>query len=198
MYPALFATLALSAPLAASPALHEQRAPCPPAVAAAFNELDDALADLRADLDRLPPQTHRRIRDELRAVMVARAVAEHAACGMNLVVVPVQPTPPPQLDDVGLAQLQAALAQESFEPGKLRVLDIGLRGICVTPAQARSLLDPFPFSLGKQKAFSRIAPQLINDGMAFTLLDAFTFETDKKRAAEVLASTPPAELCLRR
>ena len=206
MNPALLALVLAAQPAqpVGWPTLHLHPAACSPTVTAAFDDLDDTLAALREDIEDLSPRVQRRLREELRAVMLARIVAEQAACGQALVIAPPQPSlplpappPPPVLDAQSLAALEAALARESFEPGKLRVLDIGLRGVCVTPAHAQKLLQNFPFDAGKQKAFARIAPQLLDDGLAFTLLDAFTFDAEKQRAAELLRSTPTVVFCRR-
>jgi hypothetical protein len=205
MHPALFAALVVAAQPTTQPVgwppLHLHPAACSPTVTAAFDDLDDTLAALREDIEDLSPRVQRRLREELRAVMLARVVAEQSACGQTQFIAPPQPQPlqlpPPVLDAQAFAALEDALARESFEPGKLRVLDIGLRGICVTPAHAQQLIQSFPFSSGKQKAFARIAPQLLNDGLAFTVFDAFTFEADKQRAAELLRSTAPVDFCRR-
>jgi hypothetical protein len=210
MHPALLALVLAAQPAqpVGWPTLHLHPAACSPTVTAAFDDLDDTLAALREDIEDLSPRVQRRLREELRAVMLARTVAEQAACGQALVIAPPQPSlpppplppappPPPVLDAQSLAALEAALARESFEPGKLRVLDIGLRGVCVTPAHAQRLLQNFPFEAGKQKAFARIAPQLLDDGLTFTLLDAFTFDAEKQRAAELLRSTPTVDFCRR-
>ena len=175
---------------------------CPADVVETFDRLDDAMRHLDEELDEMRGRPHER--DEARQALVdavSRAqMARQAACRAARVPVVVAPPPPARvivvLDDVGERNLVNAVRKEPFDDARLSVLALGVRGVCVTSAQARDLVGELTFSRARIDAVRALAPRILDRAQAYSLLDAMTFESDKRAVREVLTTTAPAPECV--
>lgn len=212
---AFLAVTPLHAPSAGSPAgpphrpeHHPERpaAVCDPAVMAAFDDLDDALRHLDDQLAGLKGKRQRRehLRGDLADAVEAAREARRASCrasrpGPRVVV--VEPPPPPRpavlvLDDEGHRGLVQAVRREAFDEARLGLLDLGVRGVCVTSIQARDLVRQMSFSQSRLDAVRLLAPRIVDRAESYQLLEVMTFDTDKRAAREILASTSTAGECV--
>lgn len=176
---------------------------CPRDVDAAFATLDAALYALADDVDDLKGRDRRRLRDDVAALVDAAEDARTRACAAArspvIVVPPAPPPPPPRalvLDDVAHKQLVAAMKRESFDDGKLRIVDTALRGdMCVTAPQARDVMKTLSFSGNRLDVLRKVAPRLVDDGQAIVIYQALDFESDKDDARTVLSTTKTLPAC---
>ncbi|MFH1810256.1 MAG: DUF4476 domain-containing protein, partial [Pseudomonadota bacterium] len=97
--------------------------------------------------------------------------------------VPVVETMPAQ-DYRGLLR---ALKDESFAEGKLRVLDEAARWAWFSSEQVLEILAAFDFGNDKLKALAILAPRLTDPENAFRIYQAFSFDSEKKKAKKILS-----------
>jgi Domain of unknown function (DUF4476) len=124
---------------------------------------------------------------------------------MRMCSVDVAPPPPPSVPPPFVPTPMAPRAHQlllqsldsaSFTDGKLASLDVGVRGQCLTSQQAASVVQKFTFDSDKQKALSRVASQLIADGEELGIVTLWTFDSGQKEAWNVLRSTPRVNACV--
>jgi hypothetical protein len=111
------------------------------------------------------------------------------------VVAPPPYVPTPMASRTHQLLLQS-LDSASFTDGKLASLDVGIRGQCLTSQQAASAIQKFSFDSDKQKALSRVAPQLIPDGEELIMISLWSFDSGQKEAWNLLNSTSRANACV--
>ena len=167
---------------------------CPRDVAVAFAGLDDALRALRHDVGELQGRRQRELRQRLAAVFMAATDARDRACRAAI------PPPPPVptivvLDDRSEKILHEALRRESFDDGRLRVVQTAVRDLCVTPRQTRDLMASQTFSRGRLDMLRQLSPFVVNDGTMAVVFDGFTFDADKREAQRILAETSTVASC---
>lgn len=189
---------------AAVPAAHRPppdrpTAVCDPAVLAAMDELDDALRHLDDELSRIKGKRHKRehLSDDLAAAMAAARQARVASCRAQRVppVVVVEPPSAMLLDDHRHRLLVAALRQQTWDEERLNVLALGVRDVCMTSVQARALVDEMSFAEQQVAAVRVIAPRIVDPAQSWHVLEAMTFDADKRRARDILATTSTAPAC---
>ena len=173
---------------------------CPRDVDAAFASLDQALHAMADDVDALKGRDRRRLRDDLAELARAAEEARERSCRKAARPPVVLPSPPPPraivLDDGAHRQIVAAMKQEGFDEGRLRIIDTALRGdVCVTSAQTRDLMKTVSFSSGRLDVLRRLAPRLVIDGQAIVIYQALDFDGDKDDAQAVLATTKVIPAC---
>jgi hypothetical protein len=167
---------------------------CPRDVAVAFAGLDDALRALRHDVDELQGRRQRELRQRLAAVFMAATDARDRACRAAI------PPPPPVptivvLDERSEKTLHEALRRESFDDGRLRVVQTTVRDLCVTPRQTRELIASQTFSRGRLDMLRQLSPFVVNDGTMAVVFDGFTFDADKREAQRILTETSTVASC---
>ncbi len=206
MTPAAFLTLlALQAP--AHDGDRDRGRPtetCPADVVARFDRLDDALRHLGDELEDTHGRRHRRgehVREDLALAMRRSQEARVEACraARREVVVaprPPPPPPPPVLDEGHARELVRAVRKEAFDDSRLSVLALGVNGVCVTAPQADTLVRLMTFSKARIDALRTLTPRIVDRQDALRLLDAFTFDSDKRAAREILGTAPPAPECV--
>jgi hypothetical protein len=164
----------------------------------AFADLDAALYALADEIDDGRGRDRRRLRDELAAVVAAAEVARERACRAAARRSPPPPPPPPPavLGSGTESALKDALRAESFDDGRLRLLETALRAdVCVTPAQARGLVEQFSFGRGRLAALERLAARIVDDGSTFTVLGVFAYDSEKRDAQRILQATSTQPSC---
>lgn len=173
-----------------------------------FAALDQALNELADDIDLLKSgRDKRRMREDLQKLADAAEAARDHACrrrggGPPVIVAPPPPPPPPprapMLDGSTHDGNIAAMRRESFDDGKVRIIDTALRGdVCVTSKQATDYMRLMSFSSNRLDVLRRLAPRLVNDGQAVSIFGALDFESEKEDARRLLTSTatlPPCRL----
>ena len=180
-------------------------AACPRAVLDPFARLDDAVRHLDAEIGSLRGSPGRRdhVREDLLALVAEARQARVASCRAaraSVVVVEPRPQPPPRpvialLDERGADELTHAVRQQPFDDGRLSVLQLGVRGVCITSHQAEELVEELTFSRPRIDALRTLAPRIVDRANAFKIVDAFTFESDQRAARALLTSTAPAPEC---
>jgi hypothetical protein len=180
---------------------------CPTDVVAKFDKLDDALRHLDEQLDdlhgspRKVQHVHEDLQDVLRQSSVARVEACRAARRNDTIVVeqPLPPPPPPPSRVIVLLEnektLASAMRKEAFDDNRLAVLSLGVRNVCVTSEQARDLVGEVTFSRPRLEALRMLAGRIVDAQDAWKLYDAFTFDSDKRAARDILTKTPQAPEC---
>lgn len=90
------------------------------------------------------------------------------------------------LPEATLRSIRAELRRVVFDDEKVKLLraSIAGRGVCV--AQAQELLRLFSFSEEKLAALEVLAARLVDRDAAMNLLNAFDFDSDRRRARTVL------------
>jgi hypothetical protein len=92
----------------------------------------------------------------------------------------------------------AAMRRESFDDGKVRIIDTAFRGdVCLTSKQATDYMRLMSFSSNRLDVLRRLAPRLVNDGQAVSIFGVLDFESEKEDARRLLTSTatlPPCRL----
>lgn len=178
---------------------------CPRDVDAAFAALDQALYELADDVDDLKGRDKRRLRENLAALADAAEEARERSCRKQwsppppppVVVLPPPPPPRAVVLDTGTHQANlGALRRESFDDGKLRIIDTAIRGdVCLTSPQVKDYMKTMSFSSNRLDILRRLAPRLVDDGQAITIYQALDFEGDKDDARQVLTSTKTLPAC---
>ena len=203
--------LLLVALLSAATPGHSPTVSCSPAVERAISTLDDSINRLSNHVDELHDRrARRRLRADLEATTRARAVLRDQACPVEEILVP-PPLPPqrpswapppqpsaqltPPMDDRGFSELLSTVRRQSFDDGRLDVLEMGVRGQCVTSGQVVDLLAPFAFAGNKLSAARVLVPRIVDRAGAFRLFDAMTFETDKRKLKEIIEKVQPDPAC---
>jgi hypothetical protein len=177
---------------------------CPGDVNHSFDALDEAVRQLDHHVDDLKGNPHERdrvrddVRDLVKKLQDARAIACRAARRDDKIVVVAPPPPPrviPVLDQKQAESLRAAVAKESFDEGKLSTLTLGLRGVCVTSEQSRALVKQLDFGSNKLNAVKALAPRIVDVGDEFKILDAFDFDGEKTTVRNILTSAVTSPEC---
>jgi hypothetical protein len=180
-------------------------ASCDPAVVARFDAVDDAMRQLERDSDKV----HRgrrgfsKIENDLAALRASLQEARIDACRAarrDDTVVVVAPPPPAHtgpvvMDAASERALVNAVRSESFDDSRLSVIALATRDVCVTSAQAKELVGELSFSRPRVEAVKLLAPRIVDRELGFTLLEAMTFESDKRDAKEILTSAATAREC---
>lgn len=101
---------------------------------------------------------------------------------------PPPPAPParPPLRDAEAKDLVRQLGESSFAADRKAVLEAALDHRSLSTAQARRLLDLFPFAEERVEAAAFIVPRLSDPDSAHTLLDAMQFAGDKEKLREII------------
>ncbi len=178
---------------------------CPRDVDAAFAALDQALYELADDVDDLKGRDKRKMRDNLAALADAAEEARDRSCRKNwrpappppVVVLPPPPPPRAVLLEQRLHEANlAAMKRESFDDGKLRIIDTAIRGdVCLFSGQVRDYMRTMSFSSNRLDILRRLAPRLLDDQQAILIYTALDFEGDKDDARQVLATTKTLAAC---
>lgn len=177
---------------------------CPRDVDAAFAALDQALYELADDVDDLKGRDKRHMRENLAALASAAEEARERSCRSYRApppppVVVLPPPPPPRavvLDNGAHQNNINAMKRESFDDGKLRIIDTAIRGdVCLTSPQVKDYMRTMSFSSNRLDILRRLAPRLVDDGNAITIYTALDFETDKNDARQVLTTTKTLAQC---
>lgn len=179
-------------------------ATCPANVVAAFDDLDNALRHMAVDVENLRQKDRRALRDDVAAALERSQRARRVACRETRDdrpdVIVVQPTPPPQpviivLDEPRQRELVTVVRREAFDDGRLGVLELGLRDVCVTSAQAKELVRELTFSNGRLDAVRIVAPRIVDRDRSHVVLESLTFDSDRRDAREILTRATPAAHC---
>jgi hypothetical protein len=203
-------SLLLAVLLASVPA---QRPPpgCRPDVERALAALDDGLAKLSSDVEKVDGRKVKaRLRNDVDAILRARDALRLETCPLAQqpppppppsqypqppVVVAPPAAPPPVIDERGFAALLAAVRRESFDDGRAAVIDTGVRGQCVTSDQAATLLRTLSFEGNKITSARVLVPRIVDRTNAIALFDVFTFDTDKRKLKAILDGASPEAAC---
>jgi hypothetical protein len=107
---------------------------------------------------------------------------------------PSYPPPPPPAGPIAMdpgtfSTFLNALRNESFSDGKARVIGDAAGSNWFTIAQLKQVINVLTFSSDKIRAVELIAPRIVDRQNSFTLYDAFTFDSDKRKAREILDRT---------
>jgi hypothetical protein len=107
---------------------------------------------------------------------------------------PSYPAPPPPagptaMDPGTFSTFINVLRNESFSDGKARVIGDAAGSNWFTIAQLKQVVNVLTFSSDKMRAVELIAPRIVDRQNSFTLYDAFTFDSDKRKAREILDRT---------
>lgn len=116
-------------------------------------------------------------------------------------VIVVQPAPPPPpvvivLDEPRQRELVTVVRREAFDDGRLGVLALGVRDVCVTSTQARELVRELTFSQARIDAVRVLAPRIVDRDRSHLVLESLTFDSDRRAAREVLTTTSPSPQCV--
>ncbi len=103
------------------------------------------------------------------------------ALALSLVTRPAAAMEPP-----AYAALRAQVTRTAFSSARLDVVKVAASSNTFTSAQAKGLIQAFSFSSGKLKALRALSPRIVDPRNSFVILDAFTFSSDKKKAAAIL------------
>ena len=180
---------------------------CPANVVAAFDQLDDALRHMANDVEGLKRKGERaHLRDEVATALARSQQARRVACretrddGPDVIVVQPAPQPPPPvvviLDGPRQRELVTVVRREAFDDGRLGVLALGVRDVCVTSTQARELVRELTFSQARIDAVRVLAPRIVDRDRSHLVLESLTFDSDRKAARQVLTTTSPAPQCV--
>lgn len=88
-------------------------------------------------------------------------------------------------------QLKSAVADAAFDSSKVDVIRTAARHNSFTSEQVEDLLDGITFSDGKLQALAAVADKIVDPGQSFTILESFTFSSDKEKAQRILGGTEP-------
>jgi len=103
------------------------------------------------------------------------------------VVAPPPPPPGPTImDPAAFSQLQAAIDEESFSDGKLKVLREAIAAQRIDVDQAAQLLPLFDFSSDRVEACVLLYPALVDPQDFYRLYSSFDFDSDKDAVRERL------------
>jgi hypothetical protein len=105
-----------------------------------------------------------------------------------VVVAEPAPAAPQVISEADLSRLIARIEAESFSSGKLRVLDDAADYAWLTSAQTVRILGLFSFSSDQLKALELIVRNIVDPENAFEIYGAFTFDSDKEKARQILRS----------
>ena len=174
---------------------------CPANVVGAFDSLDNALRHLAMDVDAVKKGGAREaLRRDVRAALAQSAEARLVACRETRHdVIVVQPPPPPVvivLDEPRHRELVTVVRREAFDDGRLGVLELGMRDACLTSSQAKDLVQELTFSQARIDAVRVLAPRIVDRDRAHVILESLTFDSDRKKAREVLTVTTTAPQCV--
>lgn len=92
----------------------------------------------------------------------------------------------PEMSDARFEQLLRLLDDEVVPSRALRSLETVARDQHFTVDQVRRLLDLFPFPSDRLRALDITLPRVLDRGDAFQLLSAFSFESDRAEARNLL------------
>ncbi len=187
--------IAINAP-AQGPA-HKDRDRCPRDVDAAFSQLDRSLRSMGDNIDHVGNDRDRKkLRDDLNAAIRASERARNEACDaagnrgpdrpVIVVPAPLPPPPPRVMNAAGFNELLNAVKKESFDDGRLRVVQAALVGdICVTTDQVKALMAAPAFTTGKVDVARLALPRVVDIERVYLLNQAFVFESDKAEMAKI-------------
>jgi len=197
--------IAINAP-AQGPARNDRdRDRCPRDVDTAFVALDRSLRSLGDDVDRVGNERDRKkLRDDLNAAIRASERARNEACdaanrrpdGPPVVVVPAPMPEPRVLSTAGFNELLGAVKKESFDDGRLRVVQAAMVGdICVTTDQVKALMTVPAFTAGKVDVARLALPRIVDVERVYLLSQAFVFESDKAELAKIQGTAGSHPAC---
>jgi hypothetical protein len=189
---------------------HGEVRTCPANVVAAFDQLDDALRHMANDVEGLKRKQERgHLRDEVKEALERSQRARRVACretrddAPDVIVVHPAPQPAPQpvpvvvvMGEPQQRELVTVVRREAFDDGRLGVLALGVRDVCVTSAQARDLVKELTFSQARIDAVRMLAPRIVDRDRSHVVLESLTFDSDRKAVRQVLTSTSPAPQCV--
>lgn len=96
------------------------------------------------------------------------------------------PAPAPSLSNSDFKRIVKLTKKESFDEGKLRMVEaISMLGYFTTE-QAAELLRTFSFDNSRLDALRFLAPRIVDRGNPMSILKSFTFDSSSKKAAEIL------------
>ncbi len=90
------------------------------------------------------------------------------------------------IDRASFSALLAVMRDESFADDKLRVVRQAARDSYFMVDHVLRILDLFSFGDDKLKALKMLAPRIYNPAQSFRVYEAFDFDSDRDRAAEIL------------
>ena len=82
--------------------------------------------------------------------------------------------------------LRAALEGQSWDDGRVALLKSAMPHLRITSAQAAELLETFTFDSGRLKAAPHLASSVIDRGGWFQVAESFTFSSDGRKAVALL------------
>ena len=83
------------------------------------------------------------------------------------------------MTDEAFSTLLDAMSRASFSDEKLRVLEVAAELNRFRIAQVRRVIDTLPFASDRTRVVDILAPRVLDPENAYTLLDAFTFDSEK-------------------
>ena len=94
------------------------------------------------------------------------------------------------------SSLKSAVEAESFADGKLQVISAAAKHHHFRVNQVIQLIDTISFSGKKMTAVRRLYPKVVDRKNSYKLLNAFTYESDKKELRDLgELATHAEELC---
>jgi hypothetical protein len=90
------------------------------------------------------------------------------------------------MDDDAFRRVVVAASSESFAENQLAVIESAATRNYFRVGQLKSLLEQLSFSATKLRALELMAPRLVDPENTFAIYDAFTFNSDKDRARQIL------------
>jgi len=96
------------------------------------------------------------------------------------------PAGPKAIDDKAFDQLAQRVSAESFSDAKVRVVREAAATNHFRAEQVAKLLSAMTMEDDKLKALSSLAPKIVDPQNNFAIDGAFTFDSNKKKAEQIL------------
>ena len=101
-------------------------------------------------------------------------------------VVDVRPPAPRVMPPAAFESLLKSVKKEAFSGGKLQIVATAASNNFFTVAQVARLLTAFSFSGDKLKCVGHVADRIVDRQNLFQLIEAFTFDSEKKKLRKIL------------
>ena len=97
------------------------------------------------------------------------------------------------MPDSDFSQLKNQVQKASFSSEKLSVLQLSAQSSTFTADQITTLIKEISFASDQLEALEILAPKLEDPSRSFVILDAFTFQSSKSEAQDIIYSSAPKE-----
>lgn len=100
---------------------------------------------------------------------------------------PYPPYPSYSLSEQSFSFLISKVRSASFDADKYALLEVASLGCFYTCDQCARMMEVFSFSDDKLHVLKIMAPRIVDAQNAYIIYKAFTFDSDKEKAAEIMA-----------